>query len=405
MTYSEGQSGHLATHAAIDVSIAQHATDIASVATDLATLETGLPATFAPKAIPTLCVLGDSITEQGGILPGNLNRNRTSPWPWGLNLSGQRLDILGNDGVGGDKTYQVLARVTNVVAKNPGYCHVLAGTNDVWNDIATATTTANLDAIVEALLAAGIRVFIGTIPPKDGGTTTQRALQAAANDHIRQMPYLYSNVTLVDYEAVLTDPTTGIYPTGWSADGTHLVNNGGFAAGREFARVIAATVPENNRLATSKFGTVNLLGNAGRFFLGNGSPGGGWQQAQYSVAPTNTRVARADNILGTMQQAVIPDGDKCTYTVNVPISADMAVGDTVEMVLEYDLSNVDPTISGTGKAFTSGIQAYVNSAFIGPNMRYDLWMTSTTEVPPITSRSGVFRTPPLLIPAGTTLIQ
>jgi hypothetical protein len=70
MGYTEGQSGHLATHAAIDVSIAQHATDIASVATDLATLETGLPATFVPRGSLTL-----NIADFGGVADGGTTDN------------------------------------------------------------------------------------------------------------------------------------------------------------------------------------------------------------------------------------------------------------------------------------------------------------------------------------------
>lgn len=195
---------------------------VAPVESDVADLETltttgrlseaELTATFVKPVARTLVVIGDSITEQGGMLTASPHRNTTSFWTWGLNLLGQRLDLLANLGVGGQRTDEILARIANAVALAPGWMHVLAGTNDVGQDVPTATSTANLTAIYDAVQSAGIRLIVGTIPPRTTASAGQKERAAALNQWIREEASRRVGVILVDYEAALTDQGTGGYP-------------------------------------------------------------------------------------------------------------------------------------------------------------------------------------------------
>ncbi|MEN8582808.1 GDSL-type esterase/lipase family protein [Burkholderia sp. RS01] len=111
----------------------------------------------------TLVGLGDSLIEQGGGAPVAVSHRSYGMLTWAQFFSGQRLQLLRNSGVGGERTDQILARVaTGVLSYKPGY--VTAGTNDVAQAIPMATIKANLAAIWSMLDATGIRVVATTIP-------------------------------------------------------------------------------------------------------------------------------------------------------------------------------------------------------------------------------------------------
>lgn len=153
-------------------------------------------------------------------------------------------------------------------------------------------------------------------------------------------------------------------------------------------------------------GTVNLLGLAGgRFALGDGSPSVGWGRNQYSVLPTTTYPARTDNVHGTWTQQVIPVGDTASFFINVPVGPTLAIGDTVEALVEYEVEDLDPAPAAASARLPIRTACYIGGTFPGANMRYDLWAVTGSENWPTEARSGVFRTPPLLVATGTTLVQ
>ena len=383
----------------------------------LGSLDSRLNATYVQQAAQTFTVLGDSLIEKGGEVTNsngtNLNRAYAAAWPWALNLLGQPFDFVGNFGFGGDTTSSVLARVGDVIAAKPGIVHVLAGRNDINTGVATSTTIANLTAIWEALRKAGITVVAGTVPPCSSADSTQRAALSTINNFIRRQGLIRLGFSVADYEAALTDPSTSNYVSGYSTDGTHNDTPlGGYAGGVALANALRPLIVSTRDLPTSKADPANLLGTSGRFYLGDGSPAGGWQQAQYSVMPTSSAVARADGVYGNWRQLVVPSGDKVVLNVNIPIQANanglgtsLAVGDVVEMLVEYEASSLDASASANTTYTTAKIQAYVGGSFVGSNMRYDLWAVAGGPNFPAATRTGVFRTGPLTIPASTSLVQ
>lgn len=354
----------------------------------------------------TLVAIGDSHIEQAGQIPSNPQRTADSFLMWGLNLLGQRLELVANLGVGGDSSAGVLQRIRQATGYGAGWIHVLVGTNDAGSGIPAATIIANLRAIYDSVTNSASRLVVGTIPPRTGATTDQRNIAAQVNQWIRDEVTRRPGAVLVDYEAALLDPATGGYPAGaqWS-DGVHVKPTGGFVSGRAFANALRPFIPAASPLAAQP-GVVNLLGLAGRFFPGDGSTAGGWARSQYAVLPTTSTPARTDDVYGTWRQEVIPNGDKCFYHVNVPVDGvALSVGNTVELLVEYDITALDPAPAANTAYLTVKAQAYVADNFIGANMRYDLWSVPGSANHPVTPRAGTFRTPPLTIPVGATLIQ
>jgi lysophospholipase L1-like esterase len=372
----------------------------------------------------TIIWLGDSITGNGGgkLSPGaiaSLTASSTAYdetkqyargfWVWAQNLSGQRLRTIHNAGVGGETSAQILARVQgDVVAYTPGWCHVQAGTNDIGQGVSAATTKANLTAIWDALDTAGIRILVGTIPPRASYTGSQRADAELLNSWIVDQGRQRANLVVVDYHAVLAYPGTsgaGAYNLTYNYDTVHPSVSGAYAMGRLLADTLTLLVPPANFLLTGEGDARNLL-TANTRFLSGGSGGviGGWGLTT-SGTPTLTyaKVARTDNVPGNWQSVVMDPANGVNFVLvnNASVGASLAIGDTVTGALEYQLSGLDATGTTGTKAFQLILTAYNGSSFT--SVATDL--ATATENFPTASRSGVLRTPPLTVPSGTTLMQ
>ncbi len=148
--------------------------------------------------------MGDSITENwarpdydGGFFPAN--------------------GFIGR-GISGQTTSQMLLRFTpDVLDLTPRAVHILAGTNDVAENggrYDPALTQDNLASMAILARAAGIKVFIGSVPPardiywrKTVGDPTDRIL--ALNDWIARFCRREGHV-YVDYWPVLADAEKGL---------------------------------------------------------------------------------------------------------------------------------------------------------------------------------------------------
>lgn len=121
-------------------------------------------------------------------------------------------------GISGQTTSQMLLRYTpDVLALRPRAVHILAGTNDVAENGGTydlALTQDNLTAMASLANAAGMKVFIGSVPPardvywrKSVGDPTERIL--ALNTWITGFCHDQGH-TYIDYWPVLADETKGL---------------------------------------------------------------------------------------------------------------------------------------------------------------------------------------------------
>jgi len=121
-------------------------------------------------------------------------------------------------GISGQTTSQMLLRFTpDVLALRPRAVHILAGTNDVAENGGTydpGLTQDNLTAMASLANSAGMKVFIGSVPPardvywrKSVGDPTERilALNAWIAGFCRSQGHGY-----IDYWPVLADANKGL---------------------------------------------------------------------------------------------------------------------------------------------------------------------------------------------------
>jgi lysophospholipase L1-like esterase len=414
MIYPQDSRGHLQKHTDIDTALAG-ALSLTTLATTDADPTSAFrvqqdarqSATFVAKHANSIAFVGDSITENGGQITANPNRSANGAfWPWALNSISQRLGLFGNFGVSGQQSGAILSRLPGILAQKPGWVHVLAGTNDILGGNSTSSCLANLTSMYDLLEAAPVCVVIGTVPPTQSMTTAQKIMLGTINDFIRLQAYTRHEFILVDYEAALTDSLSGALPATYTADGIHPNQVGGFLGGKALAAALAPRLTALPPLHASIVqGGKNLLGAGGRFFGGTGDSATGWKYQNYTVAPTLTQLPpRTDGINGFWTQYSVPNGDKVDILINVPLAGSAyAVGDTLEFLLEYQASNLDPAPAAFTTGFAPLLQAYDGGVMT--SKANDLQWSAGSANYPTSDRSGVFRTSPVVVPAGTVLMQ
>lgn len=407
----------------------------------------------------TIVWLGDSITGNGGRTSGgiaNISYHPRGFWCHAQAATGHRLRTLANAGVGGETTTQILARVqSDVIALKPGWCHAQGGTNDISAATPLATIQANLSAIWDALDNAGIRVITGTIPPRQTYTGSQKADTENMNAWIRAQGQARTNLIVVDYYSVLAFPASGTYSTGGvTYDGIHPSSIGAHLMGQLFAQTVGPHIPQNTILCTVETDATNLI-PGGRFI------GAGWTdktipgtvvttqartdvvQGSWKVFTTPAQPAWSASTAKTVGQWVHPTTSnglfyRCTTAgttgateptwptplgstvtdgtvvwtqttpaswvqFNVSVGANLAVGDLVSFAIEYELTGLDPNAVTNQRGFYVRLQSYNGTT--QTDMIYDMyWVRGSQENMSAMDRSGVLRTPPVAVPAGTTQV-
>ena len=192
-----------------------------------------------PKPDGNTCViLGDSLTGQNLLIgaiavSGELSAynppasyvsatNDKGYMSWLQVLSGNAFVPLFNAGVSGNRSDQILARVSSVTAYSPKWVFELSGTNDVSQlvafyggngTLAETTTIANRKAIWAQLIAAGSRVVAMSIPiPSSASAWTAAQIGLVCRINRQLKDYCQQNgIFWVDITAATTDVanTTG----------------------------------------------------------------------------------------------------------------------------------------------------------------------------------------------------
>ena len=192
----------------------------------------------------TLVMLGDSITAGNAVISygtkAPLFTNIEGQIVWGNYLSGYKFDILSNEGVGGETSTEILARVPTVIALAPTHCIVLCGMNDAAGVDANNLLINNIKEIYKQLNEAGIYVFFCTQTTRFGDT--QKNSQA-----LRANAFMYSyfsdkpNVEIIDLCSAWIDKTslTALPISENMRDLLHPSLIGGYKGGVEIAKTFS----------------------------------------------------------------------------------------------------------------------------------------------------------------------
>ena len=171
------------------------------------------PSNAAPRPEERVLVaFGDSLTAGLGVSPEETYPARLQEK---LLLSGYRYRVI-NAGVSGDTTAGGLRRVEWVLKSKPDIVILELGANDGLRGLNLAQTRANLEQIIQRLLAGGTKVVLAgmKLPPNYGADYT-KAFQSMYADlakryDVQYIPFFLDGVAAkADY-----NQADGIHPTG-----------------------------------------------------------------------------------------------------------------------------------------------------------------------------------------------
>lgn len=154
--------------------------------------------------------LGNSITEGGN-------------WK---KLTGDSTAV--NRGIGGDITFGVLKRLTEIVQAKPSKVFLLIGINDIGKDIPDAVIADNIRKIVERLIreSPATLVYVQTILPVNP-SVKNFPQHYDKNEHIKNSNHLIRKalqtlrVKIIDTHKLFSDKM-GFLKTEFTFDGLHL---------------------------------------------------------------------------------------------------------------------------------------------------------------------------------------
>lgn len=192
-----------------------------------------------------------SATTATGTINATLqHRNNERNWVATANaLMGWPIDKIYNAAVSGTTSAQCLSTFSrDVPGLTPDIVVIQTGTNDVYTDVAIATTQSNLRAIVAAVFAQGARPLLCTIPPRSDATATAARIAVANNLNawIRYYAQTTPGVAFFDTFTYLVNPTssTNAYITNYGAsDNIHPSGLAGQVLGTPMQAVLADILP------------------------------------------------------------------------------------------------------------------------------------------------------------------
>jgi lysophospholipase L1-like esterase len=293
-----------------------------------------LSATYATRSHGALTIaFGDSI-DAGSDLGSHYSDG--SVYNALTIVSGQRVKWYRNAGVSGETTAQMLARIqADVIAYKPGIVITGGATNDLGQGVPTATTRANIVAIVDTLRAAGISVVLRTSPPCNVDGAGRRSATEKHNAWIAGFADA-RGIPLLDYYGPVVDETTGAFAAAYTSDGVHP----NAAGQRRIADAAVATLPAvftgKPNLVTSLVDSTDMLTGRG-LFLGTPSGGlaGGWGTYGNDSVPS---VEADAAIPGNWQK--ITGGTSSIRVIDTSITTGFAPGDIVELSARIEKAGV-----------------------------------------------------------------
>ena len=342
-----------------------------------------LEAFRAGKAVPgnRIVYLGDSVTL-GSWENATMYQNEAYPL-YATLLSGGRILTGYNAGISGNNTAQMLARFdADVAAQSPAFVLVNAGTNDTGQNVDFATWRADIQTLLTKIRNLGVRPVMSTIIPRSDATI--RARVQLWNAWIRA--YAATNgIPLVDFHAVLVDPTTGSFASGYdSGDGVHPSNLARKVMGQAVVDALLPLLPPSRPPLVRDNTDVSLLGNNAVLVTDSNADGvpDGW--FAYSGATGFAHALVTDSLVpGKLMQMTMTAAASLRAIQRNLSSGSWAVGDRLAFC---GLVTTDGGVKATAKMTLNGP---------GTNAQAAVFTNAVTR--------GVFYQE-VVVPAGTTSI-
>lgn len=308
----------------------------------------------------TAGLFGDSFSARNSTVGSNCRDLDWGYYAWAQGLLGAPFRLVVNAGVSGNRTDQMLARITDVTSYSPDWVFVQGGINDITYGTTAAQIIANLKSICIQLANKGIQVVLLTVAPNTqvaGNSTKVQTINQGLREWVNGGGA--KGVILVDTYSAMVNPTvtTGALASGMSDDSLHPSAKGARAMGQAIANALQYLLPSRNFLPSSNgesYGVDStsrqildnpLLSSGGGSPTGTGASGTlptSWLGSTGGSGATSavfSTPARSDGFGNDAQ--IVVSGAAANSSVNVRQSgfgARMAIGDTVYVCGQVTIS-------------------------------------------------------------------
>lgn len=363
-------------------------------------------------------LLGDSVTFQNMVSTHYSDRGY---FVWANMLLGQAFELIGNFGMSGQRSDEILARTyRDIIQTNkPTDCFVLVGINDISQMLEKGLTAAktfdNIRKIYELLTNANIRVIALTIPASNSWKDpAQLTMYFELNRLIKAYARNRPGVILADCGSVYLDGATLGPATKMAVDGTHPSAAGAVRMGELIAEELRKhIVIQPTTLTYSNIDPGNLLTNP--ILMGTagtkantsitGDIADGWIGAAYSGATAVASKVNRSLRQGTKQRITVSGGGETGNAfLYRDFSAGFAVGDTLYAQIAVKI--------GAGSKVTKSIEfgidcrKVVSGAGTNTGQYYGLFHESAfPDIEYTPSGELLIRTPNFIVPPETTQLR
>jgi len=286
----------------------------------------------------TIVIDGDSICRQNTHIDSTTSLTQSAGYfIWGNTLLGNKLKLIANNGVGGERTDQLLLRLQLSIDLKPRFLNVNIGKNDISQNIDIQTIKNNLLEIYTRIKKAGIICILNNIIPYGTSDLDQINAIYGVNEYLRQLQETKNDLIVCDMYSSIVDPATNISFTDYLvSDNIHPSVIGAYFMGEAFRNSIEKYIP-NIVLFQGSNGTVdtNIINNS--FMLGGTTTATGWSFYVSSGVGVTSKVRR-DKGLEWQQAEMTTFGEASFYQ---SIYSNFQIGDKYKFIAEYELdSNV-----------------------------------------------------------------
>jgi lysophospholipase L1-like esterase len=344
----------------------------------------------------TTCVIfGDSFSARNK----GATTSRDLDWGyfnWAQALMGAPFTLLRNAGTSGNRTDEMLARMTDVTSYNPDWCFVQGGINDITYGTTAAQVALNLQNICTQLVGRGIRVVLLAVAPNSQSAGNSRKVQQVNQAMREWCKRSYGQVIFVDTYAAMVDSTltTGALASGMSDDSLHPSGKGARAMGQAIATALQYLIPNRNWLPSSNGESYGIDSSSKQLLdnpmHGTGSAVSATGTGASGTVPSSWLGSASGMTAGTavftpsqtrsdgigLEQKIVVANAEASSSVNIrqnPAAARFAIGDTVYFVGQMRVSGAAniKTLSFGGSVTIDSVAQQINCLEASGTTNYD----------------------------------
>lgn len=284
-------------------------------------------------------VIGDSITRAQG--PAN---NCASWAEYAAIASKGAIKLLDNKGINGNKTSDILARISDVTSSAARWVWLSEVANDAMNGVTVSQHRTNMRAILIAILTAGQIPVVFGAPP----VNTYNVWQYNAADQA-----LCAELGVLFVQPWMACVANGGWiDTTWSIDGTHPTPKAARTAGVAAWALVSKFFTGSPDLTWTNDDPSGMLTN-GCFLTNSSGVPTGWTGA---ANVTHTAEAGTGDVVGNwwVQTATSITGWAVSSRTGIALPTGWLPGDTVRMSCRIRTVGVEANGSGGNMAYPMG---------------------------------------------------